>query len=65
MSKRTIIINQNHKFLKKLQVDEETVLTIGNFKMKVSEFTEIHSHEKEPDDIMSIPAQVSTLDIKL
>ncbi|MBL5867990.1 hypothetical protein [Heyndrickxia sporothermodurans] len=39
MSKRIIVIEQNHEITKKLEVDENTVLKIGDFQIKVSEFT--------------------------
>lgn len=67
MAKRTIIIEQNHELSKRLIVDEDTILTIGDFKIKVSEFTGMASYKKdeEPVDLLSIPAQVSTIDFKL
>ncbi|MEK5521585.1 hypothetical protein [Heyndrickxia sp. FSL W8-0423] len=67
MSKRIIVIEQNHEITKKLEVDENTVLKIGDFQIKVSEFTGIASYSKDDEniDIMSLPATVSTLEIKL
>lgn len=67
MAKRTIIIESINKPHERLKVDEDTVLTIGNFQIKVSEFTKITSYKKdeEPVDLMSIPPMVSTIDFKL
>jgi hypothetical protein len=45
-NKRIIIIERDHEISEKLEVTEDTLLTIGNYQIRVSELTGLVSYSK-------------------